>query len=103
MQTQNQYKFPGLWIVDPPHSWLAVPFEMLKRLGLEHQISKYSYISEDRQIIFLEEDCDAPKFIKKIEEIFKVPFNDFNVEEQSMNVLWIGRTTLQRYEPVTLQ
>lgn len=47
---------------DPGHGWLAVPLSELERLGIADKISTYSYMSGD--VAYLEEDCDAPLFIK---------------------------------------
>ncbi len=46
---------------DPGHGWLEVPRKMLQELGIREQISAYSYVKGDR--VFLEEDCDASRFI----------------------------------------
>jgi hypothetical protein len=48
---------------DPGHGWLEVPFGELKALGLNPQdFSRYSY--SKRNVFYLEEDCDAPKFVE---------------------------------------
>ena len=49
---------------DPGHAWLAVPFEDVYLLGIGPDLSPYSYMSEDRKILYLEEDCDIFKFKK---------------------------------------
>ena len=49
-----------MWVSDPSHAWLRVPLMMVKGRGLG--ISSHSYIKGDHA--YLEEDCDAPKFIK---------------------------------------
>lgn len=47
---------------DPGHGWLEVPWTELKALGLNpNDFSRYSY--RRRNTFYLEEDCDAPKFI----------------------------------------
>lgn len=49
--------------VDPGHSWLEVSIEDLKTVGLKQtDFSEYSYRLGGR--FFLEEDDDAPKFLK---------------------------------------
>jgi len=48
--------------IDASHGWLAVPTWELTDLGIENDISKYSYQSDC--IAYLEEDCDLAKFIK---------------------------------------
>lgn len=49
------------WIVDPGHAWLSVPLESLPE-PLACYISEYSYKDESRA--YLEEDCDAGRWIK---------------------------------------
>jgi hypothetical protein len=45
---------------DPAHGWLQVPLSEVEQLHIE--VSKYSY--RDDKFAYLEEDCDAPKFIR---------------------------------------
>jgi hypothetical protein len=47
---------------DEGHAWLEVTRHELWQLGILSQISRYSY--ENDGIVYLEEDCDAPKFIE---------------------------------------
>lgn len=47
---------------DPGHGWLAVKLSEIKMLGIETEISSYSYVKG--KTAYLEEDCDAGKFIK---------------------------------------
>jgi len=47
---------------DAGHGWLAVKLNELKMLGIEHDISNFSYVKG--KTAYLEEDCDAPRFIK---------------------------------------
>lgn len=47
-------------IEDSGHSWLLVPMDYLRALGIESKISPYSYRSGD--LAYLEEDCDYPLF-----------------------------------------
>jgi hypothetical protein len=49
---------------DPAHGWLQVPLDEVKSLGI--QVSAYSY--RDDKFAYLEEDCDAPKFMKALGE-----------------------------------
>jgi len=46
---------------DPSHGWLKVKRQELVELGIETEISGYSYQKGDA--VYLEEDSDAPKFI----------------------------------------
>jgi hypothetical protein len=47
---------------DPGHGWLAVPKVEADRLGLLDKITPYSY--DNGLWLYLEEDCDAPLFLK---------------------------------------
>lgn len=47
---------------DPGHGWIKVPAASIKELGLKAaDFSVYSYIDDGH--MFLEEDCDAGKFL----------------------------------------
>lgn len=47
---------------DPGHAWLAVKLSELEMLGIKSEISNYSYVRG--KTAYLEEDCDAGKFIE---------------------------------------
>lgn len=47
------------WYSDPGHSWLQVPKTLIPSKA-RAMFSHYSY--EDKQYLYLEEDCDAPRF-----------------------------------------
>jgi hypothetical protein len=48
--------------IDPGHGWVEVDWTELKKLSLNPtDFSQYSY--RKHNTFFLEEDCDAPKFI----------------------------------------
>lgn len=49
------------FISDPGHGWLKVPHALLAELGIAEQITSYSYSRGD--FAYLEEDCDASRFI----------------------------------------
>lgn len=49
-------------VIDPSHSWLKVPVAELERLGIDTQISSYSYLKDG--MAYLEEDQDMPFFLK---------------------------------------
>ncbi len=62
---------------DPGHGWLQVTADDLKSVGLKPtDFSRYSY--RDRKRFFLEEDCDASKFVRTYEAKFgaKPQFTD---------------------------
>lgn len=50
---------------DPGHGWLAVKLSDLKMLGIENDITSFSYVKG--KTAYLEEDCDATRFIKAAE------------------------------------
>jgi len=58
-KTYNMY-------TDPSHGWMLVKRNELKELGIANKISSCSYEHGDN--VFLEEDCDAPKFIKALQK-----------------------------------
>ena len=51
---------------DCGHGWLEVPAREIRDLGIEGDISGYSYISTDGMTVYLEEDCDEGVFIKAV-------------------------------------
>lgn len=53
------------YISDPGHGWLEVPRSQIVGLGIEKDISRYSY--QRGHVVYLEEDCDMPKFITAME------------------------------------
>lgn len=46
---------------DPGHAWLKVGYNELVELGIEADISPFSY--RDGDDVYLEEDCDVGKYI----------------------------------------
>ena len=62
-KTLLEYTF----IIDPSHAWLRVSLRDLEFSLIKGQISKYSYRSGSHA--YLEEDCDAPKFMKAMEDL----------------------------------
>lgn len=65
---------------DPGHAWLGVKIEMVKESGAE--ISALSY--HRGKTAYLEEDCDAPAFIKAIElQGYKVFIEERNTDRSS--------------------
>lgn len=51
---------------DPAHGWLKVAIKELERLGIADKITPCSYIRG--QYAYLEEDCDAPLYMKAYKE-----------------------------------
>ncbi len=52
-----------IWYTDPGHGWLRVPFQAVIDVGVAAQISTCSYMSVGKRVAYLEEDCDAPRFL----------------------------------------
>lgn len=51
-----------IYTSDPSHGWIKVPLAELKELGIEKDISSYSYHGKGDKI-YLEEDSDASKWV----------------------------------------
>jgi hypothetical protein len=47
---------------DASHAWLEVSFDELVSLGINKQITAWSYYKGNN--VYLEEDCDAPLFLQ---------------------------------------
>ena len=62
MREEEEEMLDATFIYDPGHGWLKVPLNEVLKLGIEKQISAYSYVQGD--YAYLEEDCDAPLFEK---------------------------------------
>lgn len=63
MQGISKISNKYLMVVDPGHAWLKVPTKDIKILGIQKSISEFSYMSE--RYVYLEEDVDAPMYIKR--------------------------------------
>jgi len=51
---------------DPGHGWLEVQRRDLILLKIANKISGYSYSNPDGKSVYLEEDCDASKYIEAL-------------------------------------
>jgi hypothetical protein len=49
------------WIADNGHAWLIVPMELARQVS---GISEFSYQSPNGSKAYLEEDCDAYRYIE---------------------------------------
>lgn len=72
---------------DPSHGWLGVPLNELIELGIHNDISVYSYYDARRSLVWLEEDCDASRFI-----IAKAGTTDRETIGK-----WLGLNTIERH------
>jgi len=52
------------YVQDPGHGWIAADVALLDSLGLTDRISGYSY--RDGALVWLEEDCDAPLYLRAL-------------------------------------
>lgn len=69
MSRKNWNDFPLLWISTPSHGYLRVEYDEVAKVDkyLEPFVSDYSFIDPlNRQWVYLEEDCDAPKWLKHL-------------------------------------
>lgn len=67
---------------DPGHGWLQVPMADVQRLGIADKISRCSY--RDGGMAYLEEDCDAPRFLQAAEAAgWKVKLTESNTNGES--------------------
>lgn len=84
----RQYTF----IADPGHGWLEIDWTDLKNVGLNpSDFSRYSY--RKRNKFYLEEDCDAPKFL----EAYKTKYgSEPTINEKHGN----GRSFVRDLEPI---
>jgi len=51
---------------DSGHGWIGTNKALLVQLGIDNDISTYSYIDGD--VVYLEEDCDASRLINKLKD-----------------------------------
>ena len=58
---------------DAGHGWLEVPLAMVRDVRETFTPSQFSYYSPRKGMVYLEEDCDAPRF----EEAYKKKNNIF--------------------------
>jgi hypothetical protein len=78
------------FISDPGHGWLKVPMMDLIGSGITNEISCFSYYTQSHA--YLEEDCDAPTFIKAVEQQGKqVKFNEVEIQDFDTYLTRLGR------------
>jgi hypothetical protein len=65
---------------DPGHGWMRVPLQDLKLVDVK--ISSYSYMKGNNA--YLEEDCDAPRFINAMNQLgYEVCFKEHTSNHRS--------------------
>ena len=76
---------------DAGHGWLRVKVEELYRLGIEYDISMFSYIFGETA--YLEEDCDLATFMEAKQSVGEsVEFNDVDAGTDSVIRLYDSYT-----------
>ena len=75
---------------DPVHACLEVPIAELVSLGIDDSISCYSYAKGDTA--YLEEDCDAGRYLNKLKE---------SGTEFKFNEIYAENTPIRNYNSFT--
>lgn len=75
------------WYADPSHAWLKVSLSQYPQAILFS--TGFGYISPDKKYVYLEEDCEAPAFLRS------VGVDSLTLEEK---VYPKGRAPLTNYE-----
>lgn len=91
MRHENENRKPHVFdfFTDPGHGWLFVPWTVVEVLGINtKEFSTYSYV--DQNGVYLEEDCDLPKF----EEIFLAKTDERIVFNEVID--WTGSVRAKR-------
>jgi hypothetical protein len=67
---------------DPGHGWARVPKALLYKLGIEKDITYYSYMRNE--YAYLEEDCDLSTLTKALESRgIPFTFNEYHTNKNS--------------------
>jgi len=67
---------------DPGHAWLAVPYAFFKKI--DSVVSPWSYKNDSCSTVFLEEDCDAGRFLDKAKELgYSITFKNKHTNKRS--------------------
>lgn len=70
---------------DAGHAWLMVDIDPVD--GFENALnwaSQYSYIDAEQRVVYLEEDCDAPAFLKHHGLDFALGLPEYYLEDGSV-------------------
>ena len=78
------------YIQDPGHGWIEVSKMLVDALGISDKVSSYSY--SKGELVYLEEDCDAPLFIRTFES--KYPSTKITLKELHLN----GSSPIRNYK-----
>lgn len=47
------------YLQDPGHGWVGCPLPLARQFGILPKVSRYSFLDNERDLVWLEEDCDA--------------------------------------------
>lgn len=87
MKSKSKFTF----FSDPGHGWLKVNISDLPMVGLKlSDVTRYSYQHGDN--LYLEEDCDAFRFIKA----YETKFGKIIYKEKTCN----GRSRIRNFERI---
>jgi hypothetical protein len=56
------------YVQDPSHGWAIVKRDLLPKIRLKEEDFPYSYISPKENFIALEEDCEMPILLNKLND-----------------------------------
>lgn len=98
-QTLSNETLPSTYTFyeDAGHGWLKVPYSAVVFLKLQKLISKYSYRNGSN--VYLEEDADAPAFIKSYLKHIGRPETDFQYFFDHCNTVYDGLISSIRNYP----
>ena len=78
--------FKANYHTDPGHGWFEVPKNFIKDLGIDGEVSSYSY--QDQHNVYLEEDCDFGLLYDACEKMgVKLEWNEIHTDDEH----WIRR------------
>jgi hypothetical protein len=85
---------------DPGHGWLEVSAQDLRELNLTaRDFTTYSYVKATSGLYYLEEDCDAPKFIAAWQEKHGVSIVIVDVYQQRSFITSLPRNVAGEWRP----
>lgn len=82
------------FIEDDSHGWCYVPLNVLRLFGIAQYISPWSFVSEDEEGVYLEEDNDLQRFRLALKDY------DCNLVCKMIRVHgdWMGKHELKPYQ-----
>ena len=81
------------FVADAGHGWLKVLRNEIDDLGIAKDISSFSYVNPHTGEVYLEEDCDMPRFL----EAYKKKYGDEIRLIESHTDWWWGREALPSF------